>query len=166
MQATAEEHQFTDAEFQAEIIELTHTQCLPWLKEWCELNRISRSSWSELYQDVLYMMSITENRKIQQEENCCVSREMVRTETSSKVTCELLGWIIIRSRDENSFGSHEIYDGNILLDIIVEYGGGYSIASERNTLHGGIYTAALEILPKQILENKVNIRRLENALAI
>jgi hypothetical protein len=158
-------HQFTDAEFQAEIIELTGTKCLPWLKEWCELNHVSRASWSDLYQDALYMMSRIENRKIEKEQSCCVAQTISEIEGSSKATCKLLGWVILPSKNENGFGSHEIYDGNILLDTIVKYGDGYSVfASKRKSLFGDIYTAALETLPPEVLENKIQIRKLDNAL--
>lgn len=165
MKTVIDVHQFTDANFQAEILDLTYTKCLPWLKEWCQLNHISRASWSDLYEDVLYMMGRTEGRKIQKESSCCVTRTISEIEESSKTTCELLGWVIVPSKNENGFGSHEIYDGNILLDTIVKYGDGYSVfASKRKTLYGDIYTAALEILPAEILKNKIQIRKLNNTL--
>jgi hypothetical protein len=165
METVVDVHQFNDADFQAEVLDLTYTKCLQWLKEWCELNHVARSSWSDLYEDVLYMMGRTEGRKIQKESSCCVARTISEIEDCSKATCEMLGWVILPSNNQNGFGSHEIYDGNILLDTIVKYGDGYSIfASKRKTLYGDIYTAALEILPAEILENKIQIRKLDKAL--
>jgi hypothetical protein len=165
MNDTTAKHPTTDAEFQAEILRITRTKCLPWLQEWCQTNKLSRTNWADLYRDIICLINGTDDRNIRQEVFCCIREEILEIERESAKTCHMLGWVVIEST--NGLGSHEIFDGNILLETIFQYGNGFTLyGSKDKYLHGDIYSAALSLLPKEILEYKIRIRELELNLAI
>ena len=83
----------------------------------------------------------------------------------SEKICELLGWVIIPST--SGFGSQEIFDGNILVEIIFQYGGGYSVHNSKNRgLHGDMYSAALDLVSREVIENILNVESLKRSFAI
>jgi hypothetical protein len=156
-------HQMSDAELQAAILEWTGTKCLIWLQEWCEVNNLSRSKWADLYDDVV-SLRIGSNHTIQQESISCVQQEIKRIEQESQSICDSMGWIILPSY---GIGSHEIFDGNILLENIFQCGNGFTVFGlKQKGVYSDVYSAALELLPEDVLERSINVRNLELALAL
>lgn len=154
-------NQFTDSQLQSEILAMTGTKNLVWLQQWCDSNQLSRTHWIDLYEDILSIIN-SSDRQICQEVFSCVQEEMNEIQKQSVNKCKLLGWMIIPS---HGLGSHEIYDGNVLLETIFNYSGGYSIYSSKGRiLHGDAYSAALDLLPSAILDYKVAVRKLEQSL--
>jgi hypothetical protein len=154
----------TDADFQAEILLLTKTKCLIWLQEWCDINQVSRTHWKDLYSDVLIIINGQSDRHIRKEVFSCVQEEINEIERKSTEICDLFGWIVIPST--SGFGSHEVFDGNILLETIFQCGNGFQIATSKSkSLHGDRYSAALSILPAEVIQNKASIKRLQRAFS-
>ena len=164
MKATSTKYPCTDADFQAEILRITKTKCLPWLKQWCTANNLSRTYWVDLYKDIISLLDGSD-RRVREEVYCCVQEEINEIEAKSREICHLLGWIVIDST--SGLGSHEIYDGNILLETIFQYSNGFALFSSKGShLHGDIYSAALSLLPATILQHKINVKKLQLSLAI
>lgn len=152
-----------ESEWRSEVLALTKTKYLVRLREWCQLHDLQRSKWIDLYADIIFLLNGGNPQYLERETSCCVQQEMGRIESEAKSICKSLDWIIIRSQH---IGSHEVFDGNILVGNIFYYGFGFSVHHTFKSLHGDIYSAALELLPPDTLDNKINVNNLEAAFLL
>jgi hypothetical protein len=154
---------FHDAPFEAKCIELTHTQCLHRLLNWCAEHQISQFTWKRLYFNLSFYIESNGQYRAQPQVFCCIREAILEREARSIAICNLIGWVL-----NQTSGGYEIYKDNQLVDNVLALSIGYRTKNSPSYGAADLYTAALDLLASSIpkdLELAIHRERLEINLA-